>query len=1217
MGKMFHFPENRFRHIIEHTVRQFGKLDSELVGDFLKRKIDLQLVGPWCKALLITRPQLLDCTLIEHRDCFSTDSLQNGLLLELDSFRNVEKLQLGHLVDWVKTIGNLDVAPVECEIILKLKQVKCEYRVLNKSKVKNKDRIEVFLKERFPVTVPTSMSVARGPTQCSSTECDKVTESREPVGPEEPVCLVNDSIHLHHMDDLQEPKSPNVEDQNTPGIELRRSQTLGMQNKKLISDLALQEMEINVINDKLAVVQEVSKCLQGDKLSLEQQLTKSKIELGVSEATKHKLSAKVKRLSGDLCEKIQELDDCKTKLKNVKGHGLYLRNKRKEHALKKKEASLNSKSKSVQNAINTQLRHQNHLLQTQVANLKVVSDAHRSGEIASRKELKALKKHCAVIDATILSVNDEELLTRDGFQFLESIEKTTMQLMGECEVPSKNVPKVIQAVSKWVFDKNLTSADLPCPSSAVNMMDRAHILSKYQVAEEICGEDHFDFHSDGTSRDQKHVLGRQVNLASGKQLSLGYQALCVEDSATLLDNVIAMIDELSGIYAVGEEQDQVSRSILEKMFGVMSDRCSVNKLFNKQLNQYKKSILGDEYDTHFLFCNAHFLLGLSTACEKKLKEIEARFCSESGKRLGRDELPKFKHWKSGSESAACRFVRTACDVLGPRGDAKNGCRPYWDAFCREKLGKRSRVSSFRMNRFNNFFAGAAALFYHSNEIELFFTDYKADLNLKLQSVLADCQSPTVINLIKALGVVYYKITGPFWEMLQGEVQYLDQYKYIQEMLKKFQLWADDASSLLSKDKEGIFEEFGVPKDEIFAKLFADEIDLQCKGILENMMHSFIEVTERQLADFLPDGKYGNEPDSDLREKLKHSKLTNLLSENEFGDLDFSYYKRRNASLFYHSGVQMVKRNKTLSVWLSAKSPSVQSSLLTMARAKSQEMRLKHREKEMVVRKQYLERLEKNHTAKKQKEAAHQALKEKYGASVNFHGGPCKTPENVLQVLTGVKFKKDMKVILHDEFGYYTKVLGHKDPRLVMGSKTVDQMKDNFMSFLSEMSALPVSTHPNPSSTHRPNKRKRLNSDGNSAEANDICDISDGITLVSLDDKEFEIGGSSNIEIDINFKFSNQGEWVAVGYDEEFFIGQVIEVKSELCGCIQFMKMGYNQTFKWSGSDDIGEDIESMFVFYHGFDVLKRGTSGKLWTVPDLIVIENMYHKYKKQFMQCL
>ena len=51
------------------------------------------------------------------------------------------------------------------------------------------------------------------------------------------------------------------------------------------------------------------------------------------------------------------------------------------------------------------------------------------------------------------------------------------------------------------------------------------------------------FHSHRTSRDQKHILGRQVNLPSGKPLSLGYEAVCVEDSSTLLDNVIVMIDE--------------------------------------------------------------------------------------------------------------------------------------------------------------------------------------------------------------------------------------------------------------------------------------------------------------------------------------------------------------------------------------------------------------------------------------------------------------------------------------------------------------------------------------------------------------------------------------------------------------------------------------------------------------------------------------------------
>ena len=39
------------------------------------------------------------------------------------------------------------------------------------------------------------------------------------------------------------------------------------------------------------------------------------------------------------------------------------------------------------------------------------------------------------------------------------------------------------------------------------------------------------------------------------------------------------------------------RQILGNMFSVMLDRCSVNKLFNKQFDQYKKNILGTDHDT--------------------------------------------------------------------------------------------------------------------------------------------------------------------------------------------------------------------------------------------------------------------------------------------------------------------------------------------------------------------------------------------------------------------------------------------------------------------------------------------------------------------------------------------------------------------------------------------------------------------------------------------
>ena len=45
--------------------------------------------------------------------------------------------------------------------------------------------------------------------------------------------------------------------------------------------------------------------------------------------------------------------------------------------------------------------------------------------------------------------------------------------------------------------------------------------------------------------------------------------------------------------------------------------------------------------------------------------------------------------------------------------------------------------------------------------------------------------------------------------------------------------------------------------------------------------------------------------AELRQKLQHSKLANLLGEQAFGDFDFSMFKRRSATAQYHSSVNIL------------------------------------------------------------------------------------------------------------------------------------------------------------------------------------------------------------------------------------------------------------------------------------------------------------------------
>ena len=56
----------------------------------------------------------------------------------------------------------------------------------------------------------------------------------------------------------------------------------------------------------------------------------------------------------------------------------------------------------------------------------------------------------------------------------------------------------------------------------------------------------WDLHSDGTTRDGKKCVSAQVILDTGRSLST--HLLSVEDSSTLLDNAIAMIEEFCDMY---------------------------------------------------------------------------------------------------------------------------------------------------------------------------------------------------------------------------------------------------------------------------------------------------------------------------------------------------------------------------------------------------------------------------------------------------------------------------------------------------------------------------------------------------------------------------------------------------------------------------------------------------------------------------------------------
>ncbi|KAL3881058.1 hypothetical protein ACJMK2_033254 [Sinanodonta woodiana] len=353
------------------------------------------------------------------------------------------------------------------------------------------------------------------------------------------------------------------------------------------------------------------------------------------------------------------------------------------------------------------------------------------------------------------------------------------------------------------------------------------------------------------------------------------------------------------------------------------------KKFNENFDEYRQATLNSDEHLHFLYCNAHYLLGLSRAAEQTLHEIEKEIGC-----LGRDTNAKFSRFHKGAENATSRFVRTACDVLGPRGDEKNGVRAEWIAFCSHRSIK-SIVTSYRNNRLNNYFEGEAALIHHKSDIVSFLKNgYLGHSNLKLESVAADAEDDRLITLVLAVALTFHNVTGPYWELLQSSIKYADVHVYIHKMTTGLRQLKEDPSDILDKNFTGIFNgkfrQDSPTTDSVysyFQSLKAESIVI-LKSALQDLFKSYLQVTERQLCDFLENGKY-TELGRSTDMSISHSPLTNLLGERCFGDLDFDLYKRRHSSLHHHSTINMLKRNRT-GDWLSSKGTEKSAELMKKA-----------------------------------------------------------------------------------------------------------------------------------------------------------------------------------------------------------------------------------------------------------------------------------------------
>ncbi|XP_028820558.1 uncharacterized protein LOC114770655 isoform X2 [Denticeps clupeoides] len=371
---------------------------------------------------------------------------------------------------------------------------------------------------------------------------------------------------------------------------------------------------------------------------------------------------------------------------------------------------------------------------------------------------------------------------------------------------------------------------------------------------------------------------------------------------TLLDVSILSVRKLSTVQGgKAEVSKHVSLELLKNQYTsvLMGDGAmkKMNDLLNALIEAHSLILPLD-----FLHYNTHFLLDISDAIEHQMMSFEREIVNATGAKLGRDNNPAFHSLVNFAESATCRYIQMASEILSPHASAKKNCRRHWLAFCVERNNP-SKLPASVSERFSYYFEAAAALLHHRADVVLFFSDLQLlndDPNIVLESVNDDAVDETIQALVCVLAVVYCKVLGPYWQLLTSRGQYVQYSRYMYCLYRKLLQWSNDASPLMLPEPEkNVFLQ--VPLQETtFDGVFSycglnaeNQYGVLIKTCLQKIMKVLAAVMEENLKSFLPGGTYFEEPSSEVTSLLQNYTFSDLMGEYPFGH-DLLYQGQRQA-----------------------------------------------------------------------------------------------------------------------------------------------------------------------------------------------------------------------------------------------------------------------------------------------------------------------------------
>ncbi|XP_068189691.1 uncharacterized protein [Antennarius striatus] len=509
-----------------------------------------------------------------------------------------------------------------------------------------------------------------------------------------------------------------------------------------------------------------------------------------------------------------------------------------------------------------------------------------------------------------------------------------------------------------------------------------------------------------------------------------------EEPLTILDITMLSIKKLSSMFGGNtKECRQVSLDLLRNQYILICKEHPAIAEFERKLESLPEEI-SLASPVMFLNYNANFLFDLHSVIEQQIMCFEREIILSTDEKLGRDKLPNFRNFVNLSESATSRYIHMACDILSPRTPDTQNYRKYWVAFCEEKKNP-SKLAVNRSNRFNNYFEAAAGLIHHHKEISLFVSDLLSLTNddcpnIILESVAADANDSVIQSLVCVLAIIYCKILGPYWQLLKSKGQYLHFSKYLLFLYQRFLDWSKDSSTLLEPEETAnVFQQ--VPLQE---KTF-DGVFQYCgqwhtnrdliRVSLKRMIKVIAAITEEHLKDFLPGGKFSQDPSTELNLQMAEFTFSVLMAEYPFGHA-YPYERERpdkfsEQSSNIDTSLDSSREDKDQP---SSSDGSLDESVRNSGHSQNRDYKIK---RQMAGRELHEHPEDLNMD------------RDYIIETVTRNGGPCKTQQDVDKMLLRFdgKSRAEKRESLRCEVLYHKMILNNTDPNLDCLSLNCTQM----------------------------------------------------------------------------------------------------------------------------------------------------------------------------------